>query len=66
MCTIDGVLLQFYAVLLLKLLFTPICRKIYFATNYATIYTTIYALSCGENLSPKVPLWRKMINIRYG
>ena len=40
-----------YAVLLLNLLFTLFCRKIYFAT--------IYALSCGEKLSPKVHLWRK-------
>ena len=40
-----------YAVLLLNLLFTLFCREIYFAT--------IYALSCGEKLSPKVHLWRK-------
>ena len=45
-----------YAVLLLNLLFTLFCREIYFAT--------IYALSCGEKLSPKVHLWRKMTNIR--
>ena len=44
-----------YAVLLLNLLFTLFCREIYFAT--------IYALSCGEILSPKVHLWRKMTNI---
>ena len=37
-----------YAVLLLNLLFTLFCREI----------------SCGENLSPKVHLWRKMTNIR--
>ena len=43
--------MQFYAVLLLNLLFTLFCRKIYFAT--------IYALSCGEKLGPKVHLWRK-------
>ena len=40
-----------YAVLLLNLLFTLFCREIYFAT--------IYALSCGEKLSPKVHMWRK-------
>ena len=37
-----------HAVLLLNLLFTLFCREI----------------SCGENLSPKVHLWRKMTNIR--
>ena len=36
---------------LLNLLFTLFCREIYFAT--------IYVLSCGEKLSPKVHLWRK-------
>ena len=36
---------------LLNLLFTLFCREIYFAT--------IYALSCGEKLSPKVHMWRK-------
>ena len=40
-----------YAILLLNLLFMLSCREIYFAT--------IYALSCGEKLSPKVHLWRK-------
>ena len=40
-----------YAVLLLNLLFTLFCCKIYFAT--------IYALLCGEKLSRKVHLWRK-------
>ena len=40
-----------YAVLLLNLLFTLFCCEIYFAT--------IYTLSCGEKLSPKVHLWRK-------
>ena len=40
-----------YAILLLKLLFTLFCREIYFAT--------IYVLSCGEKLSPKVHMWRK-------
>ena len=44
-----------YAVLLLNLLFTLFCRKISFAT--------IYALLCGEKLSPKVHLWRK--NVKY-
>ena len=39
-----------YAVLLLNLLFTLFCRE---------IFATIYALSCGEKLSPKVHLWRK-------
>ena len=39
-----------YAVLLLNLLFTLFCRE---------IFATIYALSCGEKLSPKVNLWRK-------
>ena len=39
-----------YAVLLLNLLFTLFCRK---------IFATIYALSCGGKLSPKVHLWRK-------
>ena len=39
-----------YAVLLLNLLFTLFCRK---------IFATIYALSRGEKLSPKVHLWRK-------
>ena len=37
-----------YAVLLLNLLFTLFCREI----------------SCGEKLSPKVHLWKKMTNIR--
>ena len=41
-----------YAVLLLNLLFTLFCCKIYFAT--------IYALSCGEKLSPKVHMWRNI------
>ena len=40
-----------YAVLLLNLLFTLFCRESYFAS--------IYALSYGEKLSPKVHLWRK-------
>ena len=40
-----------HAVLLLNLLFTLFCREIYFAT--------IYALLCGEKLSPKIHLWRK-------
>ena len=44
-----------YAVLLLNLLFTLFCRE---------IFATIYALSCGEKLSSKVHLWRKMTNIR--
>ena len=39
-----------YAVLLLNLLFKLFCRK---------IFATIYALSCGEKLIPKVNLWRK-------
>ena len=30
---------------------------------YANL-ATIYALSCGEKLSPKVHLWRKMTNMR--
>ena len=47
MCKIYAI----YAVLLLNLLFTLFCREIYFAT--------IYTLSCGEKLSPKVHLWRK-------
>ena len=42
--------IAFYAVLLLNLLFRLFCRK---------IFATIYALSCGEKLSPKVHLWRK-------
>ena len=46
-----------YAVLLLNLLFTLFCRQ---------IFSTIYALSCGEKMSPKVHLWRKMTNIRSG
>ena len=40
-----------YDVLLQNLLIMLFCRKIYFVT--------IYALSCVENLSPKVHLWRK-------
>ena len=44
-----------YAVLLLNLLFALFCRE---------IFATIYALSCGEKLSPKVHLWRKMTIIR--
>ena len=40
-----------YDVLLQNLLITLFCSKIYFAI--------IYALSCGEKLSPKVHLWRK-------
>ena len=44
-----------YAILLLNLLFTLFCRE---------IFATIYALSCGEKLSSKVHLWRKMTNIR--
>ena len=43
------------AVLLLNLLFTLFCRE---------IFATICALSCGEKLSPKVHMWRKMTNIR--
>ena len=39
-----------YAVLLLNLLFTLFCRK---------IFATIYGLSCGEKLSQKVHLRRK-------
>ena len=39
-----------YVVVLLNLLFTLFCRE---------IFATIYARSCGENLSPKVHLWRK-------
>ena len=46
-----------YAVLSLYLLFMLFCRK---------IFATIYALSCGEKMSPKVQLWRKMTNIRSG
>ena len=46
-----------YAVLLLNLLLALFCRE---------IFATIYALSCGENTSPKVHLWRKMTNIRSG
>ena len=42
-----------YVVLLLDLLFTLFCRK---------ICATIYALSCGEKLNPKVHLWRKNYN----
>ena len=45
-----------YAVLWLnRLIFTLFCRK---------FFATIYALSCGEKLSPKVHMWRKMTNIR--
>ena len=40
-----------YVVLLLNLLFTLFCHELYFAT--------IYALSRGEKLSPKVNFWRK-------
>ena len=29
-------------------------------------FATIYALLCGEKLSPKVHLWRKMTNMRSG
>ena len=39
-----------YAVLLLNLLFTLFCCK---------IFATFYALSYGEKLSPRVHLWRK-------
>ena len=46
--------IAFYAVLLLNLLFTMFCRE---------IFATIYALSYGEKLSPKVHLWRK--NVKY-
>ena len=46
-----------YAVLSLNLLFMLFCRE---------IYATIYALSCGDKMSPKVHLWRKMTNIRSG
>ena len=42
--------IAFYDVLLLNLLFTLFCRD---------IFATIYALSCGEKLGPKVHLWRK-------
>ena len=42
-----------YAILLLNLLFTLFYRK---------IFATIYALSCGGELSPKVHLWRKNDN----
>ena len=55
-CPTSWGFIAIYAVLLLNLLFTLFCREIYFAT--------IYALSCGEKLSPKVHLWRKMTNIR--
>ena len=44
-----------YAVLLLNRLFTLFCCK---------IFATIYVLSCGEKLSPKVYLWRKRTNMR--
>ena len=40
---------------LLNLLFTLFC---------CDILAIIYALSCGEQLSPKVHLWRKMTNMR--
>ena len=39
-----------YAILLLNLLFTLFCRE---------IFATIFSLSCGEKLSPKVHLCRK-------
>ena len=44
-----------YAGWWLNLLFTLFCRE---------IFATICALSCGEKLSPKVHLWRKMTNTR--
>ena len=51
-CDVENIAIymKIYAVLLLNLLFTLFCRK---------IFATIYALSCGEKLSPKVHLWRK-------
>ena len=44
-----------YAFLLLNLLFMQFC---------CNIFATIYVLSCGEKLSPKVHLWRIMTNMR--
>ena len=40
------------------------CRKRRHICKIYAIFATIYTLSCGEKLSPKVHLWRKMTNIR--
>ena len=50
--------LSCFVVKLVLLRFTHFCREICFVA--------IYALQCGEKFNQKLPLWRKMTNIRYG
>ena len=66
MCEIVDVLLHFmlfcskshfYAIYAVLSRFTLFCRELCFVA--------IYALLCGEKLNQKLPLWRKMTNIRY-